>query len=181
MQKYPSGDQRQGSYSKNRQVSRAAQKARRALASKRPSNKSATERQSGDGGEGEDAAGEVTRLPLESPITNLPGEWQQTHLARLDSQEPTELPPKVNDGPPVGNAFSRGYKTRKRFRTPPNPPDKILLTDEEAAYVLDLEPDSLAVFRSTGRHGIPYIKIGRNVRYRRSDLEAWLISHTHTA
>jgi hypothetical protein len=44
--------------------------------------------------------------------------------------------------------------------------------------VLDLEPESLAVFRSTGRHQIPYIKIGRNVRYRRSDLEAWLISHT---
>lgn len=80
----------------------------------------------------------------------------------------------------AGNVSSRAYQRRKRFRTAPNPPDKALLTDEEAAYLLDLEPESLAVFRSTGRHQIPYIKIGRNVRYRRSDLEAWLVSRTHT-
>lgn len=80
----------------------------------------------------------------------------------------------------ASNVSNRVYQRRKRFRTAPNPPDKTLLTDEEAAYVLDLDPDSLAVFRSTGRHQIPYIKIGRNVRYRRSDLEAWLISRTHT-
>ncbi|SFO38784.1 DNA binding domain-containing protein, excisionase family [Nitrosospira briensis] len=60
------------------------------------------------------------------------------------------------------------------------PSEKILLTEPEAAFVLDVEPGSLAVFRCTGRHEIPFLKIGRNVRYRRSDLEAWLTSRTHT-
>lgn len=49
-----------------------------------------------------------------------------------------------------------------------------LLDEKEAAVLLDLKPGTLAVFRSTGRHSIPYLKIGRNVRYRRSDLENWL-------
>lgn len=68
--------------------------------------------------------------------------------------------------------------SRKRLRVIP-PPEKVLLTEPEAASILDVEPASLAVYRCTGRHGIPFIKIGRNVRYRRSDLEAWLTSHTH--
>lgn len=85
----------------------------------------------------------------------------------------------VVDGRTAGVVGNRAYCRRKRFRKAPNPPDKPLLTDEEAAYVLDVEPDSLPVFRSTGRHQIPFIKIGRNVRYRRADLEAWLQSHTH--
>ena len=67
----------------------------------------------------------------------------------------------------------------RRFRVIP-PPEKVLLTEQEAASILDVEPASLAVFRCTGRHKIPYIKIGRNVRYRRSDLEAWLTRNTHT-
>lgn len=79
----------------------------------------------------------------------------------------------------TGHVAKSAYRRRKRFRTAPNPPNKPLLTEDEAAYVLDLEPESLAVFRSTGRHQIPFIKIGRNVRYRRLDLETWLISRTH--
>ena len=73
----------------------------------------------------------------------------------------------------------KSSKHRKRGKGS-KPFDNDLLTEEEAAYVLDLKRGSLAVFRSTGRHGIPFIKIGRNVRYRRSDLEDWLISRTHS-
>lgn len=56
-----------------------------------------------------------------------------------------------------------------------------LLTAEEAAAFLDVAPNTLAVFRCTGKHSLPFIKIGRNVRYRRSDLERWLESRTRTA
>jgi hypothetical protein len=94
------------------------------------------------------------------------------------TQGPKGNPQGAANATTASNVSSRAYQRRKRFRTAPNPPDKTLLTDEEAAYVLDLDPDSLAVFRSTGRHQIPFIKIGRNVRYRRSDLEAWLKSRT---
>lgn len=53
-----------------------------------------------------------------------------------------------------------------------------LLTDLQAAEVLDVSPATLSVWRSTGRYGVPFIKIGFNVRYRRGDLMAWLEKRT---
>ncbi len=49
-----------------------------------------------------------------------------------------------------------------------------LLNEQEAAEFLDITPGTLSVWRSTGRYSIPYLKVGRNVRYRRGDLLAWL-------
>jgi len=53
-----------------------------------------------------------------------------------------------------------------------------LLDDNDAAIFLRLKPKTLPVWRCTKRYKIPYIKVGRLVRYRRSDLEAWLESRT---
>lgn len=53
-----------------------------------------------------------------------------------------------------------------------------LLTAEQAAVAIDVSSGTLSVWRCTGRYGIPFIKIGRKVRYRRSDLVAWLESRT---
>lgn len=56
-----------------------------------------------------------------------------------------------------------------------------LLDDRAAAAYLDLSPGTLSVWRSTGRYALPFVKIGRKVRYRRADLDAWLERHTrHT-
>lgn len=49
-----------------------------------------------------------------------------------------------------------------------------LLDDKAAAIVLDVTPGTLSVWRSTGRYALPFIKVGRKVRYRRSDLMTWL-------
>lgn len=51
-----------------------------------------------------------------------------------------------------------------------------LLDDKAAASILDVSPGTLSVWRSTGRYNLPFLKIGRKVRYRRADLEAWLAS-----
>ena len=51
-----------------------------------------------------------------------------------------------------------------------------LLTEAEAAKFLGLEPKTLAIWRSTKRYPLPYIKVGRLVRYQRSDLLAFLES-----
>ena len=51
---------------------------------------------------------------------------------------------------------------------------KELLDARAAAAVLDVPAGTLSVWRSTGRYAIPFIKVGRNVRYRRADLTAWL-------
>jgi predicted DNA-binding transcriptional regulator AlpA len=53
-----------------------------------------------------------------------------------------------------------------------------LLDEKEAAQFLDNSPGTLSVWRSTGRYNLPFIKIGRNVRYRRADLIAWLEKRT---
>lgn len=51
-----------------------------------------------------------------------------------------------------------------------------LLTEVEAAHFLGLEPKTLAVWRSTKRYPLSYVKVGRLVRYYRSDLLAFLDS-----
>lgn len=50
-----------------------------------------------------------------------------------------------------------------------------LLDDKAAAAILDVSPGTLSVWRSTGRYNLPFLKIGRKVRYRRADLDAWLV------
>ncbi len=49
-----------------------------------------------------------------------------------------------------------------------------LLDEQEAAQLLDVSPGTLSVWRSTGRYNLPFLKIGRKVRYRRADLQEWL-------
>jgi len=53
-----------------------------------------------------------------------------------------------------------------------------LLDEKAAAQFLDTSPGTLSVWRSTGRYNLAFIKIGRNVRYRRADLIAWLEKRT---
>jgi excisionase family DNA binding protein len=56
-----------------------------------------------------------------------------------------------------------------------------LLTRRETAEFLKLREQTLACMACQGR-GPAYIKCGRAVRYRKSDLDAWLESRTvHTA
>ncbi len=54
-----------------------------------------------------------------------------------------------------------------------------LLTPPKAAEYLGTSVDTLAVWRCTGRYNISYLKVGRLVRYRKSDLDAWLEKRTH--
>lgn len=49
-----------------------------------------------------------------------------------------------------------------------------LLDSAEISQIINVAEGTLAVWRSTGRYNLPYIKVGRLVRYRRSDIEDWL-------
>jgi excisionase family DNA binding protein len=55
-----------------------------------------------------------------------------------------------------------------------------LIDEQEAADFLKLSTGTLSVWRSTGRYAIPFIKVGRRVRYSRASLIAWLESRTRT-
>lgn len=53
-----------------------------------------------------------------------------------------------------------------------NPP--VSISDKGAATVLGVKTSTLATWRSSGRYGLPFIKVGGAVRYRIADLAAFL-------
>lgn len=53
-----------------------------------------------------------------------------------------------------------------------------LLSPNEAAEILGVKPQTLGVWRMTGRHNLPFIRVGGKIRYRASDLADWLESNT---
>jgi hypothetical protein len=56
-----------------------------------------------------------------------------------------------------------------------------LVPPEQAAKHLSVTPRTLANWRSLGTPNIPYSKIGRCVRYRLSDLDAFIAENSHNA
>ena len=60
----------------------------------------------------------------------------------------------------------------------------VLLTTKEAAAMLQMSVSTLQSWRLSGKHGdsLPYIKVGRSVRYRKSALDNFLevSARTHT-
>jgi excisionase family DNA binding protein len=50
-----------------------------------------------------------------------------------------------------------------------------LLTPDEAAKLLGTTVGTLSVWRCTRRHNLPFIRVGRLVRYDREDLRAWIV------
>lgn len=54
----------------------------------------------------------------------------------------------------------------------------ILLSPQQAAEYLGVSVNTLEVWRSTKRYNIPFIKVGRLVKYRKTALDAFLESRT---
>ncbi|WP_039828406.1 helix-turn-helix transcriptional regulator [Nocardia testacea] len=52
-----------------------------------------------------------------------------------------------------------------------------LLTEREVAELVGTSPGTLRQDRSADR-GLPYVRIGRRIRYRADDIEAYLDAHT---
>jgi predicted DNA-binding transcriptional regulator AlpA len=59
---------------------------------------------------------------------------------------------------------------------PLNPP--VQIDDKQAAAALGIKASTLSVWRSTGRYNLPFVKVGRMVRYRISDLAEFLARRT---
>ena len=53
-----------------------------------------------------------------------------------------------------------------------------LLDTAEAARLLGISPGTLQVWRCVGRHGLPYVRVGRRVKYVRKDIDRWIKSRT---
>ena len=57
-----------------------------------------------------------------------------------------------------------------------NPPERMV--PAQAAAYLGVAEDTLAIWRCTKRYPLPYIKVGRLIQYRKSDLDAFLALRT---
>jgi predicted DNA-binding transcriptional regulator AlpA len=56
-----------------------------------------------------------------------------------------------------------------------------LRNEVESAQFLGVKPTTLQIWRCTKRYPLPYIKVGRLVRYRQSALDAFLTARTQGA
>ncbi|MCC6297094.1 MAG: helix-turn-helix domain-containing protein [Pseudomonadales bacterium] len=55
--------------------------------------------------------------------------------------------------------------------------DPVLLTEDEAAQLLKIQPATLACWRVKGRPHLPFVRVGRCVRYRRQDILVFIERH----
>lgn len=56
-----------------------------------------------------------------------------------------------------------------------------LLTPAQASELLGLSTQTLAIWRCNKRYNLNYVKVGRYVRYRYSDIQAFIDSQTIVA
>ncbi len=59
---------------------------------------------------------------------------------------------------------------------PTQVPNAVLMSRKEAAKYLGVSPSTLANWASKKRFVLPYFRVGRAVRYRKSDLDAFIQS-----
>lgn len=52
-----------------------------------------------------------------------------------------------------------------------------LLTTKQAAELLKVSPITLCMWRASASH-LPFVRVGRFVRYRKADINAWLDKNT---
>lgn len=53
-----------------------------------------------------------------------------------------------------------------------------LLSEAATAELLGIQPNTLSVWRVKRSHSLPFIKVGRLIRYRRQDVLSWLQRRT---
>ncbi len=96
--------------------------------------------------------------------------------------QPESWNPKNNQEIDVANL----QQTPSPFRAFPaadsseSAPINPFLTEHQAAQFLGVSPATLQSWRTTGRVGLAFIKLGRAVRYRCADLEAFASAQRRT-
>ena len=55
-----------------------------------------------------------------------------------------------------------------------------LMTPRDAAVYIGVKINTLAVWRMTNRYGLPFVKLGKVIRYRKSDLDEWIDENVST-
>jgi len=87
----------------------------------------------------------------------------------LDEQAAAKPPPvPASPMPAQPNA-----ETRRTYR------DR--LSRKEAAEYLGVKPETLAAWAATGRHSLPFTRVGGRIIYSRAELDRWMAERTGTS
>jgi Helix-turn-helix domain len=85
---------------------------------------------------------------------------------------------ETRDTPPLRGVESpvATKKSRRKIRSEVLPDENVndFLLPREVAAMLRTSVGVLAVWRSTGRVGLPYLRLGSKILYRRSDVDRFL-------
>lgn len=58
-----------------------------------------------------------------------------------------------------------------------NTTQPVLMTQKQAADYLGTSVGTLNAWRYYGKNTIPFVRWGKHIRYRKEDLDAWIIEH----
>ncbi|MBF0612804.1 MAG: helix-turn-helix domain-containing protein [Magnetococcales bacterium] len=68
---------------------------------------------------------------------------------------------------------------KPQFNQPPSlSQTKKLLTPDQAAEILEVSKATLNNWRCTGRYNLPFVKVGRAVRYSQEAIQAFIAKRT---
>jgi excisionase family DNA binding protein len=111
-------------------------------------------------------------------LSGTASRWPSLPLAKTPTAPPKSyLLHAVGKTPLADMVCQHGGMSKRIAVAPPATPAAAdLLTDEQAAALLSVEPRTLRLWRHT--RGLPHIRItSKVIRYRRADLDAWLSRH----
>lgn len=94
----------------------------------------------------------------------------------LHAVDPIDLHDPVHALAPDSAEPSAPVERNERFnpKVAPSPTLPDLLTPEQAAQLLGLSVKTLATWRCTGKHALPFTRCGARIRYQRTELAVWL-------
>ena len=66
----------------------------------------------------------------------------------------------------------------ENVKKPPATPTPKVMTSQQAAEYLGINPQTLGIWRCTGRYPLPFVKVGRKVVYDKADLDKFIQDRT---
>lgn len=55
------------------------------------------------------------------------------------------------------------------------------MSTQTAAVYMGLKPQTLSAWRCSGRYCLPFLKVGRKVLYKKTDVDTWMSERTRTS
>jgi len=120
---------------------------------------------------------ELTIDQILNDIDRVEGPIGLSRIINNIEEKDTEL--KDNEWPKITNAIAlKAQELSSGHNRSMNKIKPVLLNEQQAAEYLGVAAGTLTVWRCTGRYNLPFVKVGRFVKYKQSDLDKWIENRT---